>query len=402
MSAPILPTGHDEYEALAVAWAIDALEPADQERFESHLFSCDACEQTVADMMQVAVELAYGVPDSEPPPALRRRMLAAAALHPPAPPLTAPTNGWVQQNGRRPGNRTDRPGSPRSAPDRWDDGRWFGAAAGDPGPGVPAEEARSGGGTPASPAPVVGSTEQGERTSRAGPEDTTGRSGPETTGRAGPGDGAPAAEGSARSRAGRPDPDEWAGLPVVAGTGTASRPASGRRDTQAGTGPARGRGAVRAVARHRRPDRRRLVSVLAAAALAAVSAITTWQVTDSGSDRPAVTVAADRVAALSARQGDRTVATVVVRGERTDVVTDVLTPNGSRNSEYVVWGMSADRAGVPQVVGTFVVTAEGLHSYPVRVVQPAGDYSVLAVSEEPAGSTPTVPSGVIARGALSR
>ena len=54
------------------------------------------------------------------------------------------------------------------------------------------------------------------------------------------------------------------------------------------------------------------------------------------------------------------------------------------------------------VVGRFEVTAAGLHSYAVRLVRPADGYPVLAISAEPAGSTPAEPSGVIARGALGR
>ena len=85
MSAPAPPREHDEYEALAVAWVIDALEPADQELFEAHHGGCEDCGLTVLAALEVATELAYGVPDIEPPPLLRHRLLAAAA----APPVPA-------------------------------------------------------------------------------------------------------------------------------------------------------------------------------------------------------------------------------------------------------------------------------------------------------------------------
>ena len=66
-------------------------------------------------------------------------------------------------------------------------------------------------------------------------------------------------------------------------------------------------------------------------------------------------------------------------------------------------GVPAGGAGTPQVVGTFTVTTSGLHSYPVQLTRSLQDYSVLAISEEAAGSTPAKPSGgVLARGALSR
>lgn len=298
MTAPTMPAAHEEYEALAVAWAIDALEPADQDRFEAHRIDCAACVEAVAVALDVAVELAYGVPDIEPPPALRRRLLAAAALHPPArpmPPLAAPR---------------------RAEPDSFRGHR-----------DLPSQR------------PSVG--------------------------------------------------------PI----------ATARPDTEEPAAPAQhhwAAGSTRA-GRHRRADRRRLGSLLAAAALVALSAVTTWQVAGPEPDRPADPVAvADRVAALSARVGDRTVATVVVGPGRADVVTDALPPNTGRGTSYVVWGVPAGGAGAPRMVGSFEVTAEGLHSYPVRLVQPADDYPVLAVSEEPAGTRPTTPSGVIARGALNR
>lgn len=144
-----------------------------------------------------------------------------------------------------------------------------------------------------------------------------------------------------------------------------------------------------------------MVSVLAAAALVGLSAVTTWQVT-----RPAAvtapTAAPERVATLSTQAGERTLATIVVRGDRANVVTDGLAPNAGRDTDYVVWGVPDGEVGVPRVVGRFAVTAEGLHSYPVRLTQSLDGYPVLAVSEEAAGSTPTTPSKVLGRGALGR
>lgn len=144
-----------------------------------------------------------------------------------------------------------------------------------------------------------------------------------------------------------------------------------------------------------------MVSVLVAAALVGLSAVTTWQVTRPA-PATAPVVAAERVAALSTQAGERTLATVIVRGDRANVVTDGLAPNAGRNTQYVVWGVPDGKSGTPQVVGSFEVTAEGLHSYPVRLSQSLDGYPVLAVSEEKAGSTPTRPSKVLARGALGR
>jgi hypothetical protein len=271
VSAPTLPVGHEEYAALAVGWALGALEPADQDRFEEHRASCRECEEEVAAALRVAVELAYGVPHLEPPARLRGRLLTAAVEEPPT-------------RRRRPAVRPPGPGSPDADPHRRG-----GATRGGPGPRW------------------------------------------------------------------HPRWDRW----------------------------------------HRR------LGMLAAAALVAVSAVTTWQATRPQQDRPAP-VAAEQVAMLSAPAGGGTVATVVVGRGHADVVTDALPPNAGRGTSYLLWGVPAGDAAAPRVVGSFQVTAPGLHSYPVRLVRPADRYQVLAISEERAGSTPTEPGAIIARGALGR
>ena len=142
--------------------------------------------------------------------------------------------------------------------------------------------------------------------------------------------------------------------------------------------------------------------MLAAAALVAVSAVTTWQVTRPQHDLPGPSAAAVRVATLSAPVGDGTVATVVVGQGRADVVTDALPPNAGRGTSYLLWGVQAGDGTAPRVVGSFEITARGLHSYPVRLDRPADGYPVLAISEERTGALPAAPTSVIARGALNR
>jgi hypothetical protein len=140
----------------------------------------------------------------------------------------------------------------------------------------------------------------------------------------------------------------------------------------------------------RRP--RRLAYALAAAVLVVGSAVAAWEVT-----RPAPVT--DRIAALSA--GSETIATVVAHQHGADVVTDMLPPNTGRGTAYYVWGVPAEDGGTPQVVGTFEVTTAGLHSYPLRLTRPLDGYPVLAISEERTGSTPSAPSSVLGKGALS-
>ena len=393
MSAPVLPKGHEEFAALAVAWAIDALEPADQERFEAHQAGCDDCERTVRDALEVAVELAYGVPDIAPPPSLRLRVLSAAIPESPAPggsseSLRHPA-GW---NADRPADgadrRTDRTDRPSDGADRPSDGL-----------DRPTDRVHR----PSHP--LNRPTDRVVRPSR--PLDR-------------PGDGTPADDGSgdddpaagygrhaAAPRGRTADAGDDGGTQFGAGDTRADvdrGPVAGPGGRPVGTGGGHlidrgGRHGPRAgTVPGARRSRRRLVSVFAAAALVGLSAVTTWQVT-----RPAPVSApiasADRVAALTSTDGNRALATVVVRDGRVDVVTDGL-PTTTGTTAYYVWGVPAGDAGVPQVLGTFEVTQDGLHSYPVQLTRAIGDYPVLAVSQEPAGSTPTTPGDVLARGAL--
>ena len=102
MSTPTLPTDHDEYEALAVAWAVNALEPADQAIFEAHRDGCERCTRAAYAALDIAAELAYGVPDVAPPARLRERVLTAALPHgPKGQPGARPGQSAVLPAGRR-------------------------------------------------------------------------------------------------------------------------------------------------------------------------------------------------------------------------------------------------------------------------------------------------------------
>jgi hypothetical protein len=314
VSTPTLPTDHDEYEALAVAWAVNALEPADQAIFKAHRDGCERCMRAAYAALDVATELAYGVPDVVPPARVRERVLAAAV------PQTLPAQPSAAAS------RFESPPAVRPAPGD-DAGRADGRPAARPAPG-----------------------------------DDAGRS-----------DGRPAARPAPGDEAGRSD-----GRPAAG-----PAPGDEARRRPKGAGPGRMARALR--------GRRRLLYALAAAVLVAGSAVTTWETT-----RPVPV--ADRIAALSA--GNGTVATVVAHQHGADVVTDTLPPNAGRGTAYYVWGVPAKDGGTPQVVGTFEVTATGLHSYPLRLTRSLDSYPVLAISEEQAGSTPAAPSGVLGKGAL--
>jgi anti-sigma-K factor RskA len=60
---------------LSAAYALDALDPAEEREFEQHLRTCEHCREDVASFEAAAAALAFGVESPEPPPALRRRIL---------------------------------------------------------------------------------------------------------------------------------------------------------------------------------------------------------------------------------------------------------------------------------------------------------------------------------------
>lgn len=73
---------HEEYDELAVGWALDSLEPDDEEQFAGHLASCARCQQTVTEAHEVTAAMALALPIEQPSAGLRDRIMAAAAAEP--------------------------------------------------------------------------------------------------------------------------------------------------------------------------------------------------------------------------------------------------------------------------------------------------------------------------------
>jgi anti-sigma-K factor RskA len=73
---------------LADAYALDALDDSERERFERHLRGCSACADEVRQYSEVATALAMAVA-AEPPAGLRDRVLAATAVTRQLPPEVA-------------------------------------------------------------------------------------------------------------------------------------------------------------------------------------------------------------------------------------------------------------------------------------------------------------------------
>lgn len=63
---------------LTGAYALDALDADERERYEAHLGHCDRCREQLAAFEPALAALPYGVDAPAPPPALRARILDAA------------------------------------------------------------------------------------------------------------------------------------------------------------------------------------------------------------------------------------------------------------------------------------------------------------------------------------
>ncbi len=92
---------HDLH-TLTGAYALDAIDGAERERFEHHLVRCQPCEYEVRGLQETASRLGEAVA-SRPPEQMKGRVLAAVATTrqlPPVPdvrPLPAPAAGWSRR-----------------------------------------------------------------------------------------------------------------------------------------------------------------------------------------------------------------------------------------------------------------------------------------------------------------
>lgn len=64
------PRSHEPFEELAVGYALDALEPQEEQAFAAHLASCARCEREVAGHLGALGQLAYSAPALVPPASL--------------------------------------------------------------------------------------------------------------------------------------------------------------------------------------------------------------------------------------------------------------------------------------------------------------------------------------------
>lgn len=101
--------------SLAGAYALDALDAAERDRFEQHLRGCRACQAEVHGFAATAASLARAA-TVEPPPGLKERVLAAAAVTRQLPPeVTVAADAEPRRRRERTAQVTRSPWMPRLA-----------------------------------------------------------------------------------------------------------------------------------------------------------------------------------------------------------------------------------------------------------------------------------------------
>jgi anti-sigma-K factor RskA len=63
---------HEEWDELAAAYALDALEPAEEQRLIAHIATCERCQHNLDDYTLVAAQLGSLADDEEPAPSWQR------------------------------------------------------------------------------------------------------------------------------------------------------------------------------------------------------------------------------------------------------------------------------------------------------------------------------------------
>lgn len=345
--------GHGEWDALAVGWALSALDRADEELFAAHLPGCARCTATVRESLYTVADLAYALPDEAPPVSMKTRLMAAVAAEPrtaAAPSAPEPAEEWPLGE--------PRPGTPGFGLD------WFNQhqppASNEPFPPPRMEPA-------VPPAPVT----------RKLPE-------------------APAP---------RPAP------PV-----TPTRPEPiGRRDDLRGRHAAAGPRSDDGVVVPMVPRRRRfLSSVAAAAAVAAIAALGVWNVQLRSDQNNLQQVVAQREAAiqsLTANEPARVAAlvdpkkptqprkaTLVVRGNQVEIIVETLSATPT-DKTYWLWTLNCDTgAKNTKPVRGFTTTQSAFSVRNIGSDADAATATCFAISSEPGTATPTTPHDLQAIG----
>jgi Anti-sigma-K factor rskA/Putative zinc-finger len=105
----------DDHEALAVGWALNALDHEDEEAFAAHLATCPHCRRTVDETLETFGGIAEALEPVAPPPDLRARLLDAVADDVPS--ADPPPTVWASSSRREPSDEREREAArPPAAP----------------------------------------------------------------------------------------------------------------------------------------------------------------------------------------------------------------------------------------------------------------------------------------------
>jgi hypothetical protein len=75
MGAPL--SEHEKWDEMLAGYVLNALEPAEQEDFETHLQGCDECQAEVDQLAYITADLARALPAAPALPGGRERLMAA-------------------------------------------------------------------------------------------------------------------------------------------------------------------------------------------------------------------------------------------------------------------------------------------------------------------------------------
>ena len=362
MSEPIDPREqfgeHGEWDALAVGWALSALDPEDEQRFAEHLPGCARCTATVRESLYTVADLAYALPDETPPASLKARLMAAVAAEPrnprAAPEPHAPAEPEPEQEWP-PGE--PHPGSPGYGID------WF------------ARPARA-----AEPAPdETTRPPAGERSTGPGAERAAGAGGP---------------AGAAGTEEPQPAPEGYRG-DTVEGQEAAAE--------------------IVALPRRRRVVRWVGIGVAAAAVVALIAGllVSNVRLRDQKNDLRRIAAQREaaiaeltangpaRVAALTANgqpSPDRR-ATLVVRGDHIEIIVESLGPT-TGNETYWLWTLRCDTPQPTDLkpIRPFTVTQSEFSVRDIGSDPGVASAPCFAISSEEGSATPKAPRQVVAVG----
>jgi hypothetical protein len=368
MSEPMDPREqygeHGEWDALAVGWALSALDPEDEERFAAHLPGCDRCTESVKDALHTVADLAYALPDEAPPPSLKTRLMAAVSAEPresgAVPPLSA-EGEWPAQEAL-------------SGHD------WFIREEAEEAPnGVAGDFYQAPEATPPSVDPIVRRPDDRADERRA--------------------DGLPPSEfASARP------PVQWSSDEGPVRPGIGGRQASDADESDV-------------VVPFERPRRRRrfAVSAAAAAVVALVAGLAVWNVQLRSSRDDLRQVVAQREAAIQqltangparvaamtsdGKPSESRRATLVVRGNQVEIIVETLGPT-SANQTYWLWTLNCDTTTPSNLkpIQGFTVTQSDFSVRDIGSEPGVSTATCFALSSEVGTATPTAPRLVVAVG----